>query len=88
MDGRPVERLSNDIIQALLERSLLRSDQCIGPNTPLVSSGLIDSFGLVEVLEVLERVTGLSIPAGRIGPEDLDTIESMIRAANQWGKKQ
>lgn len=88
MDGWTVKQLSKDIIQALLETSLLPSDEDIDTNTSLVSSGLIDSFGLVEVLEVLERVTGLSIPAGRIGPQDLDTIESMIRAAKRCGRKE
>ncbi len=86
MDDRTVERLSGDIIRGLRERSLLQSDVSVGVDTPLVSSGLIDSFGLIEILEVLEEATGLRIPSGRIGPQDLDTVESMIQSARRWGR--
>ena len=58
----------------------------VGMNTSLVSSGLVDSFELVSILGVLEGVTGLRIPVGRVGPQDLDTVESMLRAADRWGQ--
>jgi len=87
MDSRSVEQLSGNIIRALKERRLLLPDTSIELDTPLVSSGLIDSFGLVEILEILESVSGLQIPPGRVSPQDLDSIGSMLRVAAQWGKK-
>jgi len=87
MDPRPMEKLTSDIIQALKERGLVLPDTAIDVDTPLVSSGLIDSFGLVEVLEVLESASGLSIPSGRVSPQDLDSVGSMIAVASKWGKK-
>ena len=86
MDTRSVEQLSSNIIRALKERGLLR-DTSIDVGTPLLSSGLIDSFGLVEILEILESVSGLSIPSGRVSPQDLDTVGSMIKVVAKWGKK-
>ena len=50
-------------------------------DTPLVSSGLLDSFALIEVLHELERVTGCRIPAGRVGPADFETVRHMLLAA-------
>ena len=50
-------------------------------DTPLVSSGLLDSFALIEVLHELERVTGRRIPAGRVGPADFETVRDMLQAA-------
>ena len=88
MDPRPMEKLTSDIIQALKERGLVLPDTAIDVDTPLVSSGLIDSFGLVEVLAVLESASGLSIPSGRVSPQDLDTVGSMIKVAAKWGKKE
>ena len=82
-----MEKLTSDIIQALKERGLVLPDTAIDVDTPLVSSGLIDSFGLVEVLEVLESASGLSIPSGRVSPQDLDSVGSMIAVASKWGKK-
>ncbi len=87
MDPRSVEQLSSSIIRALKQRGLLLPDTSIDLETPLVSSGLIDSFGLVEVLEILESVSGLSIPPGRVSPQDLDSVGSMLRAVARWGKK-
>ncbi len=86
MDRRSVEQLSG-IVRALKERGLLLSDASIDLDTPLVSSGLIDSCGLVEVLEVLECVSGLTIPPGRVSPQDLDTVGSMLEVVAKWGKK-
>ena len=88
MDTRSVEQLSSNIIRALKERGLLLPDSSIDVGTPLLSSGLIDSFGLVEILEILESVSGLSIPSGRVSPQDLDTVGSMIKVAAKWGKKE
>ena len=87
MDPRSVEQLSSNMIRALKERGLLLSDTSIGLDTPLVSSGMIDSFGLVEVLEVLESVSGLTIPPGRVSPQDLDTVGSMLKVVAKWGKR-
>ena len=54
-------------------------------DTPLVSSGLVDSFALVEVLRALERVTGSRIPTGRISPQDLETVRQMLQTAERLG---
>ncbi len=82
-----MEQLSSSIIRALKQRGLLLPDTSIDLETPLVSSGLIDSFGLVEILEVLESVSGLTISPGRVSPQDLDTVASMLRVVARWGKK-
>ncbi len=58
----------------------------IDATTPLVSSGLVDSFALVEVLSVLERVTERKIPSGRVAPQDLDTVERMLALAERLGE--
>lgn len=70
-----------------LKRRLLRNPAVpLEQDTPLVSSGLVDSFGLVEVLLELERITDRRIPPGRISPEDLDTVRKMLEAAERVGK--
>ena len=73
------------IINYLKKNVLANPDQEIRMSTPLVTSGLIDSFSLVELLNVLEEVTGKNLPAGRIGPQDLDSVERMLAVADRWG---
>jgi len=55
-------------------------------NTPLVSSGLIDSMALVDLLLKLEDLTHLRIPAGKVQPKDLDTVAKMFVTAQRVGK--
>ena len=58
----------------------------IDENTPLVSSGLIDSMALVDLLLKLEDLTHMRIPAGRVQPRDLDTVAKMFATAQRVGK--
>jgi acyl carrier protein len=55
-------------------------------NTPLVSSGLIDSMALVDLLLELEKITGMRIPAGKVQPKDMDTVAKMFATALRVGK--
>jgi len=59
--------------------------QTLDADTPLVSSGLLDSFALVEVLRELERVTGRRIPAGRVSAADFETVRHMLEATARVG---
>jgi acyl carrier protein len=56
------------------------------PDTPLVSSGLIDSFALIEIFLKLEQMTGRKIPAGKVQAKDMDTIQLMLATADRMGK--
>ncbi len=58
----------------------------IEEDTPLVSSGLIDSLALVDLLLELEDITHLRIPAGKVQPKDMNTIALMFATAQRVGK--
>jgi len=58
----------------------------IDENTPLVSSGLIDSMALVDLLLKLEDLTHLRIPAGKVQPKDMNTVALMFATALRVGK--
>ena len=58
----------------------------IEENTPLVSSGLIDSMALVDLLMKLEELTGKRIPPGKVQPKDMDTVAKMFNTAERVGK--
>ena len=58
----------------------------IDENTALVSSGLIDSMALVDLLLKLEDVTHRRIPAGKVQPKDMDTVAKMFATAERVGK--
>ncbi len=58
----------------------------IDETTPLVSSGLIDSMALAELLSKLEDVTGLRIPPGKVQPKDMNTVALMFATAQRVGR--
>ena len=63
-----------------------KPDLKLDENTPLVSSGLIDSMLLVDLLIKLEDLTNKRIPPGKVQPKDLDTISLMFATAERVGK--
>lgn len=69
-------------------RQLIRKPGiAIDENTPLVSSGLIDSMALVDLLLKLEDVTRMRIPAGKVQPKDMNTVALMFATAQRVGKR-
>ena len=58
----------------------------IDEDTPLVSSGLIDSMALVDLLIKLEDLTHMRIPPGKVQPKDMNTIALMFATAQRVGK--
>ena len=58
----------------------------IDENTPLVSSGLVDSMALGEVMLTLEDLTNTRISPGKVKPRDFDTVAKMFETAQRVGK--
>ncbi len=71
-----------DQVVKLIRKPGLQVDE----NTPLVSSGLIDSMALVDLLLKLEDITHMRIPAGKIQPKDMNTVALMFATAQRVGK--
>jgi len=69
-------------------RRIRKPNLTIDENTPLVSSGLVDSMALGDLLLELEDLTRMRIPAGKVRPKDLDTIATMFATAARVGKPQ
>ena len=71
-----------DQVVKLIRKPGLQIDE----NTPLVSSGLIDSMALVDLLLKLEDITHMRIPAGKVQPKDMNTVTLMFATAQRVGK--
>ena len=69
-----------------IARLIRKPGLAVDENTPLVSSGLIDSMALVDLLVKLEDLTHLRIPAGKVQPKDMDTVALMFATAQRVGK--
>ena len=69
-----------------IERLIGKPKVKIEEDTALVSSGLIDSMALVDLLLKLEDLTHLRIPAGKVQPKDMDTVAMMFATAQRVGR--
>ncbi len=76
---------AQQMIEHVLE-IIRKPNLAIDENTRLVSSGLIDSMALVDLLIKLEDLTHLRIPAGKVQPKDMDTVALMFATAQRVGK--
>ncbi len=74
------------MIDYVAREIMRRPDANIDDNTRLVSSGLIDSLALIDVVHKLEEITQTRIPAGKLQAKDLDTVQMMLNAARRVGK--
>jgi acyl carrier protein len=77
---------AQQMIDYILREVIRRPGVTITAETPLVSSGLIDSLALVTILLQLEDVTHMRIPAGKVQPKDMDTVALMMGTAQRFGK--
>jgi acyl carrier protein len=81
-----VDEPKKEIIEYIVNEVIRRPGTIVDENTPLVSSGLIDSFALVDILFKLEEVMAMRIPAGKVQPKDMDTVQIMFGTAQRVGK--
>ena len=81
-----IDELAHQIISYILKEVVRRPGVEIHEDTPLVSSGLIDSLELVTILAKLEDVTHMRIPAAKVQPKDMDTVNLMFATAQRLGR--
>ena len=79
---------SHRMVAFIADHVVGRRGTDITSQTPLVSSGLIDSCMLVEVLIELERVAGLSFPPGSVDPENFETVDRMMQLVDRCRDRQ
>lgn len=62
-----------------VKREYLEEDHEITPDTPLISSGIVDSFSMVSLKRFLEKKYAISIPDDRATPEAFDTVKKICQ---------
>ena len=80
--SEPMKQLTAYIVDKVIKRKGVE----INEDTPLVSSGLVDSFAMIEIFMELQRVAGRKIPASKVQAKDMDTVRLMFAMAEKFGK--
>jgi acyl carrier protein len=63
----------------ILKRFAKRGTASLDDKASLVKSGMVDSFGIVEIVSFLEAEYGVRLPDADVVPENFETLET-IRA--------
>ncbi len=58
-------------------------DEEIGLDSPLISSGIVDSFSMVSLKTFLERKYKISIPDDKATPEAFDTVRKIGKVVRE-----
>jgi acyl carrier protein len=69
--------VSADLIALIA--SALKIDLPLDADTPLISSGIIDSFRVATLVAALEAHYGVHIDRWQIGSDNFDTVSQMQR---------
>jgi acyl carrier protein len=69
-----------------IAEKVIKGKSEINEDTPLVSSGLVDSFALIEIFLELQRISGRKVPASKVQAKDMDTVRLMFATAERFGK--
>ena len=69
-----LENSKKQMIEYIVREIIRRPQIDLDVNTPLVSTGLIDSLALVDIVQKLEDLTNLRIPGGKVRAQDMDAL--------------
>jgi acyl carrier protein len=61
-------------------------DMRLDENTPLISSGIVDSFSMVSLKRFLEKKYNISLPDEEATPQAFDTVNNIIVLVNKHRK--
>jgi acyl carrier protein len=75
-----VDQVKQDIIEYVKKEFLEDEDEDmeVDESTPLISSGIVDSFSMVSLKTFLEKKYSVDIPDAKATPEAFDTVDNII----------
>jgi acyl carrier protein len=73
-------------LTAYIAEKVIQGKTEITEDTPLVSSGLVDSFALIDIFLELQRIAGRKVPGSKVQTKDMDTVRLMFATAERFGK--
>lgn len=67
----------------IVETFLFGDDSSLKDDTSFMDAGVLDSMGILRVVDFIERTYGVKLKDGQFIPENLDSIERIARFLSQ-----
>jgi acyl carrier protein len=75
-----VDEITEAVLDYVVDEYVEDDDDLeIDPDTPLITSGIVDSFSMVSLKVFLEKKYGIKLPDDEATPEAFDTVNSICR---------
>jgi acyl carrier protein len=78
-----MEDMKDLVLNYVIKEYMEDGDEKITYDTPLISSGYVDSFSMVSLLVFLENKFKIKIPPDKATPEAFDSVNRIVELVNQ-----
>ena len=87
MEENALNEMKEMILKYVIKEYVDDDDVKITYETPLISSGFVDSFSMVSLLVFLENKFKIKIPPSKATPEAFDSVNNIVALVNQYLNK-
>jgi len=83
MEKMDLEEMKDLVLKYVIKEYMEDEEAEVTNDTPLISSGYVDSFSMVSLLVFLERKFSIKIPPSKATPEAFDSVNKIVALVNQ-----
>ncbi|MRR18802.1 acyl carrier protein [bacterium] len=87
MEENNMNEMKEMVLKYVIKEYIDDDDATITYETPLISSGYVDSFSMVSLLVFLENKFKIKIPPSKATPEAFDSVNNIVALVNQYLNK-
>lgn len=84
MEKMNQEEMKDLVLKYVIKEFIDEEVTEINYETPLISSGYVDSFSMVSLLVFLENKFKIKIPPSKATPEAFDSVNRIFALVNQY----
>jgi Acyl carrier protein len=81
-----MEQIKDDIIDYLKANSFMDSNTNLKDNDSLTQTGIIDSIGLLELMDYICEKYSIEIPEDMLTPENFDSLQGITNMITKLAK--
>ena len=81
-----MEQVKNVIVDYLKANSFMDRDAQLGDSDSLTQKGIIDSIGLLELMDYISEKYSIEIPEEMLTPENFDSLQGITNMITKLAK--
>ncbi|MDD4248016.1 MAG: acyl carrier protein [Methanosarcina sp.] len=81
-----MEQIKNGILDYLKDNSFMERGTLLGDSDSLTQNGIIDSIGLLELIDYISETYSIEIPEDMLTPENFDSLQGITDLITKLAK--